>query len=178
MMLYIRFIIPIFLIFQSGYSQVSSRMSPSEYEVKVAFLYHFAKFVDWPDNQDLDSQPIVIGVLGKDPFGNILEEVIESKMAKGRKLVLKRFAFCDTYPIRDQARNWDDGFPNRRMSPLWGCSSPRITLINVDFPEPLGPTSPKNSPRFTARLTFSNTFTAPYANVTSRTSIIGSSIIV
>lgn len=41
-----------------------------EYRVKAAFLYNFARFVEWPNNPSNTSLPtLVIGVLGEDPFG-------------------------------------------------------------------------------------------------------------
>jgi len=62
-----------------------------EYEIKAAFLYNFAKFVTWPDNAFADGQsPIIIGVLGEDPFGEALNSV-EGKMAQDRKIVVKKF---------------------------------------------------------------------------------------
>jgi len=64
---------------------------PSEYQIKAAFLYNFANFVEWPDGAFSDEiSPIVLVVLGKDPFGIILKSA-EGKTIKGRKLIIKRF---------------------------------------------------------------------------------------
>jgi hypothetical protein len=67
--------------------------APTEYQIKAAFIYNFAKFVDWPS---LDAagpdQPIVVGILGEDPFGQNLENVINGKTANGRRLMIKRFS--------------------------------------------------------------------------------------
>ncbi|HVN80197.1 MAG TPA: YfiR family protein [Terriglobia bacterium] len=63
----------------------------SEYQVKAAFLYNFARFVEWPSNAFPDAQaPILLGVIGEDPFGGALEQVIKGKTVNGRELVLKR----------------------------------------------------------------------------------------
>ena len=59
-----------------------------EYEVKAAMLYNFAKFVEWPGE---GREPLVIGVLGKDPFGPVLDEVVRDKTVHGRPLVVRRF---------------------------------------------------------------------------------------
>jgi hypothetical protein len=65
---------------------------PSEYHVKAAFLYNFAKFIDWPDGTFSDpNTPIIIGVLGEDPFGVDLEKTVEGKRVKGRSFLIKRF---------------------------------------------------------------------------------------
>jgi len=65
--------------------------SSREYQIKAAFLYNFIKFVDWPQEKVPDSnEPITIGILGKDPFGNAFEP-IKDKQVKSRKIVIKRF---------------------------------------------------------------------------------------
>jgi len=62
-----------------------------EYQIKAAFLYNFIKFVDWPEEKMADgNEPITIGILGKDPFGNAFEP-LKAKKIKGRKVVVKRF---------------------------------------------------------------------------------------
>ncbi len=64
--------------------------SKLEYRVKAAFLYNFARFVEWPENGPRSYGPVVIGVLGKDPFGSILDSTIRDKTAGGRPLVVRR----------------------------------------------------------------------------------------
>jgi len=47
-----------------------------EYQIKAAYLYNFAKFVEWPENSFTNGQaPLVIGVLGENPFGGELEKI-------------------------------------------------------------------------------------------------------
>ncbi|HEX9933563.1 MAG TPA: YfiR family protein [bacterium] len=78
-------------VFASAYAQEDVLVS--EYEVKAAFLYNFAKFVEWPTSAVRDTtSPFVIGVLGRDPFGAILDQVIGSKSIKGKRLVIRRFS--------------------------------------------------------------------------------------
>lgn len=60
----------------------------SEYQIKAAFLYNFAKFVDWPAcNACPDSDTFFIGILGKDPFGEEIR-TIAGKTVKGKTLVV------------------------------------------------------------------------------------------
>lgn len=63
-----------------------------EHKVKAVFLYNFAQFVDWPaaDFAGPDSA-IVIGVLGKDPFGTFLEETVKDELVKGHPIAIQRF---------------------------------------------------------------------------------------
>ena len=61
-----------------------------EYSVKAAFLYHFVEFVEWPADAPLPAT-ITIGVLGKDPFGDLLDRAILHKVVMGRALAVRRF---------------------------------------------------------------------------------------
>jgi hypothetical protein len=59
----------------------------SEYQVKAAFLYNFMKFVDWPGDGLSTPGTVTLGILGKDPFGEALDEV-RGKTVKGRRVVV------------------------------------------------------------------------------------------
>jgi hypothetical protein len=63
--------------------------SSGEYEVKAAFLYKFASFVEWP--QVARHGPLEICVVGQDPFDGALERVVEGKTIGGRGFVVRRF---------------------------------------------------------------------------------------
>jgi hypothetical protein len=70
----------------------------NEYEVKAAFLYNFAKFVEWPSNAGADpNSPMIIGILGRDPFGGEIDRAIEGKSVNGHRLTIKRFSTIDSY---------------------------------------------------------------------------------
>lgn len=65
-----------------------------EYEVKAAFLFNFAQYVDWPSSAFLsDGAPIVIGIVGKDSFGSIVEQTVKGKSVKGRSFVVRRLTW-------------------------------------------------------------------------------------
>jgi hypothetical protein len=54
--------------------------TPTEYEVKAAYIYYFAKFVNWPNESFPDGKaPLKIGVLGDDGFGSLLETIVKDK---------------------------------------------------------------------------------------------------
>ncbi|HXI82642.1 MAG TPA: YfiR family protein [Verrucomicrobiae bacterium] len=62
-----------------------------EYDLKAAFLFNFTHFVEWPPEAFTDNDaPIVIGILGDDPFGPVLDRIIEGETIRNRKLVIKR----------------------------------------------------------------------------------------
>ena len=59
-----------------------------EYQLKAAFLYNFAKYIHWPSNNTQKS-PLVIAVLGNDPFGALLPATISGKTVNDHPLKLK-----------------------------------------------------------------------------------------
>ena len=64
---------------------------PEEYAVKAAFLYHFAHLVEWP-GPPVPGEPFVIAVVGSDPFGDTLDEVLAGKSVRGQPVRVQRFA--------------------------------------------------------------------------------------
>ena len=64
----------------------------AEYRVKSGFLFNFPQFVEWPARAFRDAHaPIVIGILGDDPFGPYLDKLLEGEKVGGRSLVVQRF---------------------------------------------------------------------------------------
>ena len=62
-----------------------------EYQVKAAFLYNFAKFVDWPaDAFENNQAPIALCVYGKDPFEGALDDIVRGKSIGSRSFVVRR----------------------------------------------------------------------------------------
>jgi hypothetical protein len=65
----------------------AAAQSASEYQVKAAFLFNFAKFVEWPaDAFSTADAPLQVCVLGQDPFGGDFEQMIEDKTVSGHRL--------------------------------------------------------------------------------------------
>ncbi len=63
----------------------------SEEGVKAAFLFKFTHFVEWPAASFPDAAaPYVVGILGKDPFGALLEETLGGKKVNGRSFTVVR----------------------------------------------------------------------------------------
>lgn len=64
----------------------------TEYAVKAAFLYNFAKFVEWPaDAFRGPREPMTLCVLGEDPLAGEIEQTVGGKTAMGRQIVVRRF---------------------------------------------------------------------------------------
>jgi hypothetical protein len=65
--------------------------SSLEYRVKAAFLYNFAKFIEWPPEAFAGPQgPYNICVLGRDPFAQDLDAAVGDNLVAGRPLVVRR----------------------------------------------------------------------------------------
>lgn len=63
-----------------------------EYQLKAVFLFNFAQFTDWPTNAfPATNSPIIIGVLGVDPFGAFLDETVKGEVLKGRRIAVERY---------------------------------------------------------------------------------------
>jgi hypothetical protein len=62
-----------------------------EYAVKAALLFNIAKYVDWPAEAfSRPDDPIVLGVLGDDPFGEVLDRVVRGRFVNGHPFVVRR----------------------------------------------------------------------------------------
>jgi len=62
-----------------------------EYQVKAACLLNFVQFIEWPAASfPQPDAPIVVGVLGDDPFGDVLERTFQDESIQGRGLMVKR----------------------------------------------------------------------------------------
>jgi hypothetical protein len=71
-----------------------------EYQVKAAFLYNFAKFVEWPPDAFANSNdPIGICIVGHNPFGSRLDVIVQGKKIGDRAFTVRRL------PDTQQASN-------------------------------------------------------------------------
>lgn len=64
---------------------------PREYQIKAAFLYNFPQFVNWPDSAFADARaPLVIGVVGNDPFDGFLDNLVKSALVNAHPIQVRR----------------------------------------------------------------------------------------
>lgn len=69
---------------------------PGEYQVKAVYLFNFGQFVEWPSHAyETPRAPFVIGVMGEDPFGKTLDDVVRGESLGSRPLIIKRFRDTD-----------------------------------------------------------------------------------
>lgn len=75
---------------------LSMAAATPEYQIKAAFLFHFVQFVDWPDSAfETPSDPLVVGILGDDPFGSTLDEIMRDEKVHGRSITIERYASAE-----------------------------------------------------------------------------------
>ena len=81
------------ILLEAGFFAAQIRAQAfKEYDVKAAFLYHLTQFVEWPPEAfPAVEDRLVIGVLGADPFGKALEEIVQDEVVKNRKLKIERY---------------------------------------------------------------------------------------
>jgi hypothetical protein len=63
--------------------------TPTEYELKAVFIYKLASYVHWP-KQPVSRKFFVIGILGEDPFGAVLDRVVAGERVAGRPVAVRR----------------------------------------------------------------------------------------
>lgn len=76
-------------VLAAGFGQSGT---PGEYQVKAAFLYHFAQYVEWPAGTFRDAaSPLTYCVLGEDPFQGALEGSLSGKSVGTHPVQIQRF---------------------------------------------------------------------------------------
>jgi hypothetical protein len=68
----------------------AQRSSPTENEVKSAYLFNFGKFVEWPAKATSVGEFFTVCALGDDSFGSTLETTIAGESINGKKVLVKR----------------------------------------------------------------------------------------
>ncbi len=67
--------------------------APSEYEVKATYLYNFARFTKWPaKDAGAKDNSFAVCVLGRDPFGTILDTILAGEAIGGKQMVHRRIS--------------------------------------------------------------------------------------
>lgn len=104
-----------------------------EYDLKAAFLYNFAAFINWPETAfDSPESSLVIGVIGGNPFGSALDVITRDERIKGRPIRI-RYLQADEVPegchmifiCESARREWE--------SIIGGCQKkPVLTVADMD----------------------------------------------
>lgn len=104
----------------------------AEYQLKAAYLYNFARFVEWPEGAfESPRTEIVIGILQPDPFGTVIDSLLQNRRAGGRPICVERFD-----PTQDAVPCHILFVPREVESQLdasW-MEAPRFTLVVGESP--------------------------------------------
>ena len=84
----VRLFLATFLIVWSVQSLAQPRLPVAgEHEIKAAYLFQFGRYVEWPVQEPAG---FVICVLGRDPFGAALDDIVKGKLISGRSVGTRR----------------------------------------------------------------------------------------
>lgn len=73
-----------------SFARPASAQSVEESQVKAAYLYNFAKFVEWPPEVfRAPDDPVVICVTGDEHTGEFLKQAVSGKKANGRRVEVR-----------------------------------------------------------------------------------------
>mgnify|MGYP002814623234 CR=1 FL=1 len=81
--------------FLAASSALGGAIEGREYEIKAAYIYNFAKFVEWPGASERARSTFSIGILGDDPFGPAIDNAVIDKTVGGRRIIVERFPDVD-----------------------------------------------------------------------------------
>jgi len=80
------------LVAVAGSSIGAARLDPTEYGLKSVFLYQFCRFMEWPSAAfSSPNDPLIIGVVGEDPFGSLLREAVAGETYHGRPIRIEHY---------------------------------------------------------------------------------------
>jgi hypothetical protein len=83
--------IALLLLWETAGAGAQENPGIPQYEIKAAYLYNFAKFIEWPASTFKDKEsPFRIGILGEDPFREVLDRLLKGKRVNGRSFEVIR----------------------------------------------------------------------------------------
>jgi len=110
----------------------AQKASPTESQVKAAYLYNFGKFVRWEGDRAVSPDSLEICVLGKDPFGAVLDATVEGESIAGKKITVRRLS-----TVQESARCsilFVGTSEESRLAPILSVSQRQGVLTVSDIP--------------------------------------------
>lgn len=123
-------------------SPADAQQTPTyEYRVKAAFMFNFIKFIDgWKfqkeasednGNDANSNKPIVIGIIGEDPFKDAFEP-LKDRLVKNRKVTIKYLKGFSVLKKQDQQITIHPDIEEiRKCDLIFICSSEEQYIDNI-----------------------------------------------
>ena len=95
-----------------------------ETAVKATYLTKFPSYLDWPPGQLSAGEPVILCVIGADPFGTTLDQAASGGTSGGRPLIVRRYASasdvqkCHIAYLGGPVRNVTAAIASARASPV------------------------------------------------------------
>lgn len=107
----------ILMFIEASHAPIAQAQATNEYQVKAAFLYNFAKFIEWAPEAFADERaPLPLCVIGEDPFGSALDQTINGKTVNGHPLLVKRLKWGEN--LRDCKILFISSSERKRLAPI------------------------------------------------------------
>lgn len=114
----------LWLVFLPSAAVAANASTAPEYSIKAGYILLFTRYVEWPRTAFTSADaPIVICVLGTDPFGSVLDQTMAGQQSQRRPLSIRRIAEpreargCHVLfigsPALEQTKQWLDALANQ-----------------------------------------------------------------
>jgi len=116
-----------------GAATAANGQTPSqEWRVEAAFLYNFAKFVEWPAGSSVSgSAPLTFCLMGAGPLQSALEDSLAGKAINGHSLVVRQIGRAEDAPNCQVA--FIGGDERKRLPALLEALNGAAVLTVADF---------------------------------------------
>ncbi|QYM77908.1 YfiR family protein [Horticoccus luteus] len=96
-MLGVALLLPALLRVAAPFARADDSAISRENALKAAALYNLIPFIDWPSaGFPSPDSPVIIGVLGRDPFGRLLDGLVENERYHGHPIRVVRFSTAES----------------------------------------------------------------------------------
>ncbi|MGZ3236504.1 MAG: YfiR family protein [Burkholderiaceae bacterium] len=112
-----------------------SAVEPSEYAIKAAFLFKFGAYIEWPsDTFETPKTPLVIGIVGDDPFDGTLDNIVAGHTIDGRPVEIVRDQQIDK--IKNEQILFISQSEKEKMAPIVSNLQGKKILTVSEFNDP------------------------------------------
>ncbi len=104
-----------------------------EYDLKAAFLYNYALYVEWPKASASSTDHFQICLLGADPFDGNLEKVLGPKNVVGKPILIRKLSSAKEAPSCHML--YISTSEKRNLNEIFSVTNSHSILTISDIPE-------------------------------------------